>query len=229
VTRRSRRGLWWLTLAALVAAAIWWLTRTEAGDWHPSTLRYPRQGIDISHHQGAIRWSLLPNAGVDFAYIKASEGGDYRDPMFGENWAGAKAAGVERGAYHFFSLCRPGAEQATNFIAAVPRAPDALPPAIDLEYLGNCDKPVSVTAFQRELDIFIRLVERHYRQPVVLYLTAEFDRTYQVSARVDRPLWLRSILAEPDFGARPWVLWQASSFRRLPGIAGRVDWNVARP
>lgn len=229
MTRRSRRRLGWLTVAALVVAVLWWLTRTEAGDWHPSTLRYPRQGIDVSHHQGAIRWSLLPNAGVDFAYIKASEGGDYRDPVFAENWAGAKAAGIERGAYHFFSLCRPGAEQAANFIAMVPRVADALPPAIDLEYLGNCDKPVSVAAFHRELGIFIRLIERRYGQPVILYLTGEFDRTYQVSARVDRPLWLRSILTEPGFATRPWTLWQASSFRRLPGIAGRVDWNVARP
>nr|WP_299853950.1 GH25 family lysozyme [Sphingomonas bacterium] len=161
--------------------------------------------------------------------MKATEGGDYVDATFGTNWAGAKAVGIERGAYHFYSLCRPGAEQAANFIRVVPRAPDALPPAIDLEYLGNCDKPVSVAAFHRELGAFIRPIERRYRQPVVLYLTGEFDRTYHVSARVDRPLWLRSILTEPGFGARPWALWQASSFRRLPGIAGRVDWNVARP
>lgn len=171
---------------------------------------------------------MLPNAGVDFAYIKATEGGDYRDPMFAENWAGAKAAGIERGAYHFYSLCRPGAEQAANFIALVPRAPDALPPAIDLEYLGNCGKPVAVVAFQRELGIFIRLVELHYHRSVVLYLTDEFDRAYRVSAHFDRPLWLRSILREPRFGARPWTMWQASSFRRLPGISGRVDWNVVR-
>jgi lysozyme len=229
VTKRTRRRPGWLAVATLVAAAMWWLTRTESGDWHPSTLRYPRQGIDVSHHQGTIRWSLLPNAGVDFAYIKATEGGDYVDATFATNWAGAKAVGIERGAYHFYSLCRPGAEQAANFIRVVPRTPEALPPAIDLEYLGNCDKPVSVATFHRELDAFIRLVERRYRQPVVLYLTGEFDRTYHVSARVDRPLWLRSILAEPRFGARPWALWQASSFRRLPGIAGRVDWNVARP
>jgi lysozyme len=226
--RRNSRQLSWLAVAGMAAAAIWWLTKTEAGDWHPSTLRYPRQGIDVSHYQGRIRWSLLPNAGVDFAYIKATEGSGYRDPTFAANWAGAKTAGIERGAYHFYSLCRPGGEQAANFIAAVPRAPDALPPAIDLEYLGNCDRPVLVPAFQRELRIFIQLVERRYHQPVVLYLTAEFDRTYQVSARVDRALWLRHIITEPGFGARPWALWQASSFRRLPGIAGRVDWNVAR-
>lgn len=226
--RKTQRRLTWLVLAALVGGAFWWLTRTEAGDWHPSTLLYPRQGIDVSHYQGEIRWSRLPNAGVDFAYIKATEGGDYVDPTFATNWIGAKAAGIERGAYHFYSLCRPGSEQAANFIRVVPRDLGALPPAIDLEYLGNCDKPVSIAMFQRELGIFIRLVEKRYRKRVIFYLTDEFDRSYQVSAHFDRPLWLRSILREPRFGARPWTMWQASSFRRLPGISGRVDWNVVR-
>lgn len=226
--RKTQRRLLWFALVALGGAALWWLTRTEAGDWHPSTLLYPRQGIDVSHYQGEIRWPRLPDAGVDFAYIKATEGGDYVDPTFAANWAGAKAAGVERGAYHFYSLCRPGSEQAANFLRTVPRARDALPPAIDLEYLGNCDTPVSVAAFQRELGIFIRLVEQRYRKPVIFYLTDEFDRSYQVSVHFDRPLWLRSILREPRFGARAWTMWQASSFRRLPGISGRVDWNVVR-
>ncbi len=230
VTRRSRRHWpFWLAVMALIGAALWWLGRTRAGDWHPSTLLYPRQGIDISHYQGRVRWSRLPDAGVEFAYIKATEGSDYRDPNFPFNWAGANAVGIERGGYHFFNRCRSGADQAANFIATVPRDQMALAPAVDLEFLGNCDKPISVAAFQRELGIFIKLVERHYGKQTLLYLTADFDRSYQVSTTFDRPLWLRSIMREPRFGARRWSLWQASSFRRLPGIAGPVDWDVARP
>ena len=49
------------------------------------------------------------------------------------------------------------------------------------------------------------------------------------SARVDRPLWLRSLVRKPDFGPRPWAIWQVSNFRSLHGIEGWVDWNVARP
>jgi lysozyme len=63
----------------------------------------------------------------------------------------------------------------------------------------------------------------------VLYVTREFDDHYQVSDAIDRQLWLRSLILEPRYGARPWVMWQASSFRRVPGIEGRVDWNVVRP
>jgi lysozyme len=197
--------------------------------WHPSEARYPDQGIDVSHHQGRIDWPALPAQGVDFAYIKASEGGDHRDRRFAANWLGARAAGIRRGAYHFFTLCRPGAEQAANFIDAVPVEADALPPAVDLEYMGNCAGRLAPGAFHAELAAYISAVEAHYRRPVLLYLTREFDEAYGVSTRVRRPLWLRSLVLQPRFGARPWTLWQASNFRRLDGIQGRVDWNVARP
>lgn len=214
-----------LLVSVLIGAGVF----LYAPHWHPSDTSYPQQGIDVSHHQGMIDWAKLPAQGVDFAYIKASEGGDHRDTRFAENWRGAAAAGVRRGAYHFFTLCRPGADQAANFIAAVPADPDALPPAVDLEYMGNCARPVTVGAFHAELAAYIRMVEAHYRKPVLLYLTAEFDEAYQVSARVNRPLWLRSLVFAPRFGARPWTYWQVSNFIHLDGISGRVDWNVARP
>ncbi len=209
----------------MAALALWF----GSGRWNPSERDFPNQGIDVSHHQGVIEWPLLPAQGVDFAYIKATEGGDHRDRRFAANWAGARNAGIARGAYHFFTLCRSGAEQAANFIAAVPIDPDALPPAVDLEYMGNCGGRPRIADFHSELAVYIRAVEAHYRKPVLLYLTEEFDSAYRVSARVARPLWLRSLVFEPDFGARPWTVWQVSNFRRLRGISGRVDWNVMRP
>ncbi|SNS39334.1 lysozyme [Sphingomonas laterariae] len=187
-----------------------------------------QQGIDVSHHQGRIDWQQLPRQGVTFAYIKASEGGSHRDRAFAANWAGAKAAGLQRGAYHYFTLCRAGADQAANFIAAVPVDSTALAPAVDLEFLGNCDRRPTPDAFHAELAAFLRAVEKHYGKPVLLYLTEEFDQAYAVSARVDRRLWLRSLGKPPGFGARPWSLWQQSHSRKLNGIATPVDWNVAR-
>jgi hypothetical protein len=74
-------------------------------------------GVDVSNHQGEIDWSALAGSNVAFAYIKATEGGDFRDRRFQLNWDGAKRAGLARGAYHFFTQCRSGAEQARNFIA----------------------------------------------------------------------------------------------------------------
>lgn len=209
----------------MLAAGLW----LYAGSWHPSDSDYPVQGIDVSHHQGRIDWPLLKPQGVDFAYIKASEGGDVRDPLFAANMKGAGDSRIARGAYHFFTLCRSGADQAANFIAAVPRDPALLPPAVDLEYGGNCAATPNRAALLRELDAFLRRIEAHSGKPAILYLTADFDSAYRVSEAVDRPLWIRSLVRRPAYGARPWAIWQASNFRRLRGIEGRVDWNAARP
>jgi len=126
--------------------------------WRPSDSEHPIQGIDVSHHQNHIDWAALPAQGVDFAYIKATEGGDHRDRLFHANWQGAHAAGIARGAYHFFTLCRPGGEQAMNFAGTVPREPNLLPPAVDLEFGGNCAARPSRDALLRELTAFLQVV-----------------------------------------------------------------------
>jgi lysozyme len=206
-----------------------WGSWQYASRWHPSDRDYPVQGIDVSHHQRRIDWPLLKGQDVDFAYIKASEGGDHPDPLFAANLKGAKAAGIAVGAYHFFTLCRSGAAQAANFIAAVPRDPSLLPPAVDLEFGGNCAARPKREALLRELRAFLARIEAHGGKPALLYVTAEFDSFYRVSEAIDRPLWLRSILWRPGYGARPWRIWQVSNFRRLRGLEGRVDWNVVAP
>lgn len=222
-----RRARWigpGLIAAALLAFGGW---RYAVG-WHPSERSFPVQGIDVSHHQGRIDWALLREQGVDFVYIKASEGGDHKDRLFAANLRGARAAGIAAGAYHFFTLCRAGADQAANFAATVPSGPGLLPPVVDLEFGGNCGARPSREALLRELRAFLAPAEAHAGKPFLLYLTEEFDSFYRVSEAVDRPLWLRSLVRRPGYGARPWTIWQASNFRRLRGIEGRVDWNAAR-
>lgn len=84
-----------------------------------------------------IDWVKLRTQGANFAYIKATDGGDHLDPMFRKNWREAKAAGIKRGAYHFFYWCRVASQQADWFIRNVPNDPDALPPVIDVEWNGD--------------------------------------------------------------------------------------------
>lgn len=214
-----------LAIGALACLAAYHFWR----EWRPGEKRFPVQGIDVSHHQGEIDWTVLKEQGVDFAYIKATEGGDHIDRRFAVNWRAAPAAGIRWGAYHFFTLCRPGTDQARNILGALPTDVNTLPVAVDLEYLGNCRgrNRMGIDSLHRELTAFIRAVEARTGKRVLLYLTREFDDAFQVSKRVDRPLWLRSLFRQPDFGARPWTMWQAHNYRRVRGIDGPVDWNVA--
>nr|NKQ99664.1 glycoside hydrolase [Escherichia coli] len=70
---------------------------------HPGVAKaklHPIQGIDISKWQGNVDWASVRAAGTQFAFIKATEGGDHVDERFRTNWDGAARAGVPRGAYH---------------------------------------------------------------------------------------------------------------------------------
>ena len=115
--------------------------------------------IDVSTHQGEIDWQRVSADGIGAAMIKATEGNDYTDPQFETNWAQAAEAGVQRGAYHFFTLCSPGAEQAENFLAAAPPEDAALAPAIDLELIGACEERPAQAVVSEELEDFRQAVE----------------------------------------------------------------------
>lgn len=197
--------------------------------WGPGRTAFPTQGIDVSQVQGVIDWKAARAAGVDFAYVRASQGSDMRDERFAANWPESAAAGVKRGAYHVFSLCRPGREQATNFIALVPREEAALPHALDLEFEGNCAARPPRQTLIAEIATFIEMAEAHSEKPMILYMTREFEDQYRVIEAIDRPLWLRRAGLEPGYGGRPWVMWQANPKRHVDGIEGEVDWDVVRP
>jgi lysozyme len=98
---------------------------------HPN--QYSVHGIDVSKYQGEIDWNKVRDSGVKFAWIKATEGGDHADSKFLQNWNGAKAAGVPRGAYHFVHWCRHPMEEMAWFFSKVPVDPMALPPVLDVE------------------------------------------------------------------------------------------------
>ena len=105
-------------------------------NWEPDRNQYTIRGIDISHHQGDIDWAQVAADDIAFVYMKATEGGDFKDRAFARNWAGAGGAGLARGAYHFFSLCKSGREQAQNFLSVLPQDSDMLAPVVYHHSLG---------------------------------------------------------------------------------------------
>lgn len=210
-----------IVLVVLVGTGVWTIGIPR---YRPDLNVDERYGIDVSHHQGEIDWEAVAGDDIDFAYIKATEGGDHVDARFAENWAGATNAGLEVGAYHFFTFCRPGAEQAENFLSVAPDDPDALPPVIDLELAGNCEDRPSRDDIRREVDAFISTVEAAIDQPVVLYIGDDFEGFYELRDDIDRPVWHRRLYLRPDIG--DWWMWQLSYRAEIDGIDGGVDLNV---
>ena len=86
------------------------------------------QGLDVSHYQGNVNWAEVKQAGMSFAYAKATEGASSVDSEFKTNWQNLKAAGLLRGAYHFFDAGVDGTSQASHFLQNVQLEAGDLPP-----------------------------------------------------------------------------------------------------
>ncbi len=187
-------------------------------------------GVDVSRWQGDIDWVKLRTQGANFAYIKATDGGDHLDPMFKTNWRKAKEAGLKRGAYHFFYWCRTAGEQADWFIRNVPRDPDALPPVIDVEWNGesSCKNRPSPERVLEKMQVFMDKLERHYGQRPIIYTAPDFYRDNLQGELLDYPFWLRSVAAHPSkiYRGRKWLFWQYSGSGLSHGVEGRIDLNV---
>lgn len=202
-----------------------WTGRTP---WH-----YPVHGIDVAKYQGQIDWQAARRAGVAFAFIKATEGGDRVDDLFLANWRAAGKAGLPRGAYHFFYFCRPAFEQALWYKKNVPVDRKALPPVLDMEWnhkSPTCTFRPEPDAVRKEMDVFLRQVARHYGKTPIIYTTVDFFEHNQLWKIRGYPFWLRSVAGHPSekYGDQNWTFWQYTGTGVVPGIRGDTDINVYR-
>ena len=210
-------------------------SRPGAGNEHftsPHPRDFPIHGIDVSRYQGDIDWRALKQSGVQFAWIKATEGADYVDPKFRQNWDEAKAAGIPRGAYHFVYWCRPHHQEMDWFKRNVPVDPDALPPVLDVEATPTsktCKRTLHRPDVLAEMREMLRDMERHYGKKPVIYVTVDFyAHVMHPNEFSDYPVWVRSTKYAPPvhYPGRKWVFWQYQSDGRLPGVNHKIDRNA---
>ena len=216
-------------LAFLIAGAYLLYTRGFIRFNYPDAARFPIRGIDVSHHQGPIDWMAVKAARVEFAFIKASEGADFRDREFGRNWENARLSGIARGAYHFFTFCTPGVAQADNFVSAIGTSPGELSPVADVEFSGNCTQWKGIPEIRTQLMAFLERVQAVSQRRPILYFTADAHARLLDGHFTGYALWPRSIYREPSddrFGR--WLFWQFADNGRVRGVQTLVDLNVFR-
>lgn len=198
----------------------------------PAPQRMPVQGIDAARFQKNVNWNTARRNGVNFAFLKATEGGDLLDTSFKKHWAGAGRAGMERGAYHFYYFCTEPEVQARWFIRNVPRSAGNLPPVLDMEW--NAFSPTCATVRPPAGEVralmrrWLALVEAHYGQKAIIYTTPKFYRENGLGAFREYDFWLRTTAKRPEevYDNQPWTFWQYSSTGTVPGILGEVDLNA---
>jgi GH25 family lysozyme M1 (1,4-beta-N-acetylmuramidase) len=85
-------------------------------------------GLDISHHNPAqLDMDACRREGVQFIFIKSSEGSSYQDPAFAVNLAKARNAGMLVAAYHYVRGTASAAQQISLVTRTVPRDVPIIP------------------------------------------------------------------------------------------------------
>jgi lysozyme len=225
---KLRIGAVLLLIAMIGGGWAWW----HLHHWQPERAAYAMQGVEIGAQDaegGEVDWRAIKAIGANFAYLDASASAFARDSRFSANLEGARAAKLQVGAVHRYDPCQPAEKQAANFVTVVPREAALLPPAVDLDMLGdNCLIAVSDAAIESELTTFLNQVETHAGKPAILKVGKAFEERYHMASRIDRNLWLTNDRFEPDYAGRPWTLWTAN--RELMNEAGGapVRWVVVQ-
>ena len=190
------------------------------------------KGVDVAAHQHPggtpIDWSKVRTDGQSFAFVKATEGGDWVNPHYVEDVQAAHAAGLKTGAYHYARPSTDAKTQAANFAAQIALAPDqTLPPALDIEV----DEGKSAAQLEQWIEEFTSELKRLTGRTPMIYTYKYFWMGQMNNSQKfsDMPLWLAAYQDQAPEAVGGWKklsFWQRSGSGKVAGIPTDVDMNL---
>lgn len=209
-------------VALLAFASVWAYHKFLSTPPYVDSEHYPVRGIDVSSHNGMMNLDAAASSGIEFIFIKASEGASFRDENFRLNYTKARHAGLKTGAYHFFRFDVDGVAQAVNFLRAVGYRKLDLGLAVDVEKHGNPEgiSPDTIAYRLTQMMDYLNLMGHR----VTFYTNRDGYYDYLVHSFPGSPLWICSF-SETPINAE-WTFWQYDHHGRVDGIKGDVDLNV---
>lgn len=181
------------------------------------------KGIDVSHYQGDVDWPKVKADGVNFVFIKATQGVGYAKVDYFRNHA-PKAAGfgLHVGAYHYgtFSNIPEALAEAKYFYSVVKDYKLTYPVVLDLEEnKDSVSKKQLTDAALAFMDFF---KQKGYQ--VLFYTSKGFLDNALDASRIKYPLWIARYYKELGCNAD---VWQHTDKGEVNGISGNVDMNIA--
>lgn len=190
------------------------------------------KGIDVAAHQHPggtpIDWSKVRTDGQSFAFVKATEGGDWVNPHYVEDIQAANAAGLKTGAYHYARPAGDAKTQAANFAAQIALAPNqTLPPALDIEVTEG----KSAAQLEQWIEEFTSELKRLTGRTPMIYTYKYFWMGQMNNSQKfsDMPLWLAAYQDQAPEAVGGWnelSFWQRSGSGKVAGISTDVDMNL---
>lgn len=186
-----------------------------------------KKGLDLSSHQGAVRWNEVT---AEFAMIRAGwswyQGGMNVDTRFTENAAGAEEAGIPWGAYLYAYDRTPEAAVKSAGRLSELLAPYRLqyPVAYDFEdnrYFSN-SKAVNTAVCRAFLE---EMRKRGFY--VMLYTYTGFANGYlNMADLAGYDLWIADYTGKVGWKGE-YGMWQYTGSGSMAGVTGPVDLDYA--
>lgn len=202
-------------------------------------------GLDCSKYQTDINWSAAKVAGIQFAFIKVTEGTTgHEDNLYNlkARVLSAQQNGVKVGYYHF---ARPGnvsvpendaieeAQNVLDHIAFLPKV--VLPLVLDIESYSTENIWVDkIDHMNRFIKTFIQKMNEK-NIPVIFYSYKSFIDSNTSPMFGLQPLWVAAYLNNPEVsvpalpnGWTEWKIWQFTEKGQIGGYVGDIDLNIMK-
>ena len=191
-------------------------------------------GIDVSAHQKEIDWEQVAASGVRFAFVRIGYRGYVygalsADDYYAANLEGARAAGIEVGAYFFSQAV--SVEEALEEAEFALRLLDGyeldLPLVFDWEHMGPESRTYD-TQPRILTDMTIAFCERVKAAgytPMIYFNSSQALHFMHLEELTDYPFWLAMYDITMEFPYQ-FELWQYTNRGTLPGIDTFVDVNL---
>lgn len=187
-------------------------------------------GIDVSNNNGNINWNKVASSGINFAFIKASEGGTFIDKYFKYNKEYAQKNNIPVGAYHFFKPQVNAEKQSELFLQTAGKCD--LPAVLDIEnspfsQWNDYNLNQKITNIKKWIDI----VKNETGKKPILYTAYSFwnDIMGNTAEFNDHHLWIANYTKNqsPLYPKKwtNWTFWQYTDKGKISGINGSVDLN----
>lgn len=145
-------------------------------------------GIDISNYQTISDYQSVKDSGVEYCYIKATEGTGFVDNKLDTHFSGCYNANIKVGFYHFMSEWSDPVDQATSFYEAIKHYNYGLIPVLDIE---TNSRFFSQEQLSNRVIQFANKFKELSGQNIIIYSGSYFSRTYFNNKVIENyPLWV---------------------------------------
>ena len=193
-------------------------------------------GVDVSHHQGKIRWDEVADSGVRFAMIRlghraVSDGVVRLDTYWQENITGAREAGLLVGVYFYSQAIsvEEALEEAAFVLDILNGMPLDFPVVFDWEIFSDNGRNANVSpeTVNACALAFCQVVEEAGYQPMVYFNLDLANRFWDLEMlqQQEYPVWLALYRNQMNWKYVP-DIWQYTQSGSLPGIDTPVDLNL---